>query len=261
MLSDELQKKLAKRIEGRLVEKDRERKSQKDGFNKNKVFDEVFDKSTTMTVSGMKNAGIISYVNGAVGSGKESKTYWAVDPLGRDLALKIYLVATSNFKKRMPYLTEDPRFTKIRRGTRNLVEVWAQKEFKNLNQCFTYGIPCVKPIALVKNVLVMQFVGKNGTPAPTLVEIEVGYKDYESAISIIEDLYNKPKMVHADFSEYNIFKINKGLMVFDFGSVVDIRHPNAMEFLERDIKNITKFFVKRGLTVENPSDILKRITK
>ena len=49
--------------------------------------------------------------------------------------------------------------------------------------------------------------------------------------------------------------------VFDFGSAVDIRHPNAIEFLERDIKNMTRFFVKRGLTVENPIDILKRITK
>ncbi len=62
-------------------------------------------------------------------------------------------------------------------------------------------------------------------------------------------------------SQKDGFNKNKGLMVFDFGSAVDIRHPNAMEFLERDIKNITKFFVKRGLTVENPSDILKRITK
>jgi len=34
-----------------------------------------------------------------------------------------------------------------------------------------------------------------------------------------------------------------------------------MNFLKRDINNITNFFVKRGLTVENPTDILERITK
>ena len=49
------------------------------------------------------------------------------------------------------------------------------------------------------------------------------------------------------------------MIVLDFGSSVDIRHQNAKEFLERDIKNITNFFVRRGLTVENPSDILRRI--
>jgi len=261
MLSDELQEKLAKRIEGRLVDKDRERKSQKDGFNDNKVFDEVFDKSTTMTISAMKNSGILSYVNGAVGSGKESKTFWAVDKSGKDLALKIYLVATSNFKKRTPYLMGDPRFTKMRKGTKHLVELWARREFANLNQSYNSGILCVKPITVVKNVLVMEFVGKKGVPAPTLVESEVDYKDYLNTISIIDDLYNKSKIVHADFSEYNIFKTKKGLVVFDFGSAVDIRHPNAIEFLERDIKNMTRFFVKRGLTVENPIDILTRIIK
>ncbi len=261
MLTDELQKNLAKRIDGKLLEKDREKKSEKDGFGKNKTLDEVFDKSTTMTVSGMKNSGIISYVNGAVGSGKESKTFWAVDPTGNDLALKIYLVSTSNFKKRYPYLLGDPRFTKIRKGTRHLVELWAQKEYANLVQCHREGIPCAKPVAVVKNVLVMEFVGKNGVPDPLLVEAEVDYKDYEEAISILDVLYNKAKIVHADFSEYNIFKTEKGLVVFDLGSSVDTRHPNAMEFLERDIKNITKFFVKRGLTVTNPADILERIIR
>ncbi len=260
-MTDELQKKLAKRIDGKLLEKDREKKSEKDGFNRNKVIDEVFDKSTTMTVSGLKNSGIISYVNGAVGSGKESKTYWAVGPSGNDLALKIYLVATSNFKKRHPYLLGDPRFSKIKKGTRNLVELWAQKEFTNLNHCFDVKISCVKPITVIKNVLVLEFVGKNGVPEPTLVETEVDYDDYEQAISIIDKLYNEAKTVHADFSEYNVFKTKKGLVVFDFGSAVDVRHHNAREFLERDIKNITKFFVKRGLTVTNPSDVIKRVMK
>ena len=261
MLTDELQKKLAKRIDGKLLEKDRERKSEKDGFSKNKTIDEVFDKSTTMTVSGLKNSGIISYVNGAVGSGKESKTYWAVGPSGNDLALKIYLVSTSNFKKRYPYLLGDPRFTKIRKGTRHLVELWAQKEFTNLKQCYENEISCVNPITVIKNVLVTDFVGKNGVPAPLLVESEVDYADYESAISIIDDIYNKAKLVHADFSEYNVFKTEDGLVVFDLGSSVDSRHPNSTEFLERDIKNITKFFVKRGLTVTNPADVIKRIMR
>jgi RIO kinase 1 len=261
ILSDELQKKLEKKIEGRLGEKDREKRSQKDGFNKNKVIDDVFDKSTVMTLSGLINFGVISYVNGGVGSGKESKTYWAVDRLGNDLVLKIYLVSTSNFKKRRSYLIGDPKFAQIKKGTRNVVELWAQKEYGNLVQCYECGISCVRPISVSKNVLVMEFVGKNGVPAPVLVETEVDYNDYKTAINIISSLYNKAKIVHADFSEYNIFKTDSGLIVFDLGSAVDTKHPNAMEFLERDIKNITKFFVKRGLTVENPTDILKRITK
>ena len=55
--------------------------------------------------------------------------------------------------------------------------------------------------------------------------------------------------------------MDEKLIVFDFGSAVDIRQPSAKEFLERGIKNITKFFVKRGFTVENPIDMFERLTK
>ena len=261
MLSDDLQNKLAKKINIRLTEKDREKKSQKNGFDKNKVLNEVFDKSTTMLLSEMINDGIISYVNGAVGSGKESKTFWAVDSSGNDLAIKIYLVTTSNFKKRAPYLVGDPRFSRIKKGTRSLVELWAQKEFSNLKQCFDSGISCPEPITQKKNILVMKFVGENGVPAQTLVESEVDYKDYVEAIKILSELYTNAKMIHSDLSEYNIFKTNKGLVVFDFGSAVDIRHPNAKDFLERDVKNMTRFFAKRGLTVQNPIDVLERLVQ
>jgi RIO kinase 1 len=74
-------------------------------------------------------------------------------------------------------------------------------------------------------------------------------------------LYNKAKLVHGDFSEYNIFKTDKGLILFDLGSAVDLNHPNSNDFLKRDINNITKFFAKRGLTVEHPSDVLRKVTK
>ena len=259
MLSDELENKVAKRIDRKVLANERREKSPKGVFDRNKVLDDVLDKTTIMTLSKMINSGIISYVNGAVGSGKESKVYWAVDPTGRDIALKIYLVTATNFKKRLPYLIGDPRFSSIKKGTRNMVELWAKKEFRNLNQCVKAGIPAVKPISLIKNVLALEFVGKGGVPDPTLVGTEVTYDDYKQSILIISDLYTKAKLVHADFSEYNVFKTQKGLVVLDFGSSVDIRHQNAKEFLERDITNITRFFVKRGLTVENPSDIFERI--
>ncbi len=256
-----LQGKLAKKMNVRLAGKARARKTEKDGFDKDKVLEAVFDKTSVMTLSKLINNGVISYVNGAVGAGKESQMYWAVSPSGQDLAVKIYLVTTSNFKKRFPYLMGDPRFTRIKSGTRNLVELWAQKEFRNLTKTFQCGILCPEPITVIKNILVMKFVGSNGVPSPTLVESEVDYVDYEKTISIISDLYQKAELVHADLSEYNIFKTEEGPLVFDFGSAVDIRHPKTREFLERDISNITKFFVKRGLTVDNPIDVFERVTR
>ena len=231
-----------------------------DGFKKGKVVNQVLDKSTMFTMYEMINAKILAYVNGIVRAGKESVLFWAVDPQGKDVALKVYLTSTSNFKKRAPYIIGDPRFSHLKKGTRNMVYLWAQKEFKNLKQCMRQDIPVVRPIHVSKNVLAMEFVGNNGKPAPTLHETEVDENDYIQAIQIATDLYKKAKLVHGDLSEYNIFKTENGLVVFDFGSAVDTMHPNAQNFLERDIKNMSYFFAKRGLTVENPADVLAKIT-
>ncbi|MGQ0795409.1 MAG: serine protein kinase RIO, partial [Nitrosopumilaceae archaeon] len=236
LLSDELGKKLTIRIDNEILIKQRRKESEKDIFDKKKVMEDVLDRTSIMALSKLINSGTISYVNGIVGSGKESKLYWAVDPCGNNIAIKIYLVTASNFKKRLPYLVDDRRFLRTKKGTRNLVELWAQKEFRNLIQCVKNGIPSIKPIRVLKNVLVLEFVGNNGVPAKTLVETEINESDYQNAISIISDLYKKAQLVHADFSEYNIFKTRDGLVVFDLGSAVDIRHKNAKEFLERDIK-------------------------
>ncbi len=259
MFTNDLDKKLESKIDNKLNAKSK-RKTLPDGFKKNKVINEVLDKPTVFTLYDLLKLNIISYINGTVRAGKESVIFWAVDSKGNDIALKVYLVLASNFKKRAPYILGDPRFNRIKKGTRNLVHLWAKKEFRNLTQCFERGLPVVKPIHVSKNVLVLEFVGENGVPTKTLVESEVDQEDYNSAITLIERLYKEAKLVHGDFSEFNIFKTEKGLVLFDLGSAVDLQHPNSNEFLKRDINNISNFFAKRGLTVLNPADIIVRLT-
>ena len=260
MLIDEFNEKIESRIENKLADKTK-RKKTLDGFKKNKVINEVLDKPTIFALYDLIKSKIISYVNGVVKAGKESVLFWAVGENETNLALKVYLVSTSNFKKRAPYIEGDPRFSKIKKGTKNLVYLWAQKEFKNLSQCYEKGIPVAKPIHVSKNILVMEFVGKNGVPAKTLLESKIDRQDYQSTISLLRRLYKEAKLVHGDFSEYNIFKTEEGLILFDLGSAVDLNHPNSHDFLKRDIKNISKFFAKRGLTVENPDDVILKVTK
>ena len=257
-MTDILSKKLESKIDNKLISKSK-RKHLEDGFKKGKVINEVLDKPTVMTLYKMITDHIIAYVNGSVSAGKESVLFWGVDENDVNVALKIYLVSTSNFKKREPYITGDPRFTNLRKGTKNLVYLWARKEFRNLSQCHNAGIPVPTPLYLKNNVLAMEFVGNNGTPCKSLLNSEMDKNDYTQAISIIKDLYHKAKLVHADFSEYNIFKTENGLVVFDMGSAVDIRHPNAKTFLKRDINNITTFFNKRGISIEDPDKLFEEI--
>ena len=259
-MSDEISRKLESKIDKKLISKSK-RKHLEDGFKKGKVVNEVLDKPTVMTLYKMIKDHIIAYVNGAVSAGKESVLFWGVDENNVDVALKIYLVSTASFKKREAYIRGDPRFTNVKKGTKNLVYLWAKKEFRNLSQCFDAGIPVPKPLYVTNNVLAMSFVGQNGAPAKLLLESEVDENDYTQAISIIKDIYHKAKLVHGDYSEYNIFKTEDGLVVFDMGSAVDLNHPNAKEFLKRDISNITKFFHKRGISVEDPDELFEDIVK
>ena len=259
-MTDILSKKLESKIDKKLISKSKRRELD-DGFKKGKVINEVLDKPTVMTLYKMITDHVIAYVNGSVSAGKESVVFWGVTEDDADVALKIYLVSTSNFKKREPYILGDPRFSHLKKGTKNLVYLWAKKEFRNLTQCHTAGIPVPNPRSVANNVLAMDFVGTNGAPSKQLLTSEVDENDYGQAISIIKDMYHKAKLVHGDFSEYNIFKTTDGLIVFDLGSAVDLRHPNSNEFLKRDISNITKFFNKRGIQVEDPEKLFKEITK
>ena len=236
------------------------KRSLPDGFKKNKTVNEVLDKPTVLTLHDMIKDKTISYVNGVIRAGKESVIFWAVSPDNHNVALKVYLTSTSSFKKRSSYIIGDPRFSRIGKNTRRLVYLWAKKEYKNLIRCVKSGLIVVKPIVVKKNVLALEFIGKNGIPTKTLVESQIDEKDYKSAISLIEQLYKQANLIHCDFSEYNIFKTKKGLILFDLGSAIDLEHPKAREFLKRDINNISRFFVKRGLTVENPIDVFNRIT-
>jgi serine/threonine-protein kinase RIO1 len=84
LLSDELGKKLTRRIDNDILTKQRRKESEKDIFDKKKVMEDVLDRTSIMALSKLINSGTISYVNGIVGSGKESKLYWAVDPSGNN---------------------------------------------------------------------------------------------------------------------------------------------------------------------------------
>jgi RIO kinase 1 len=226
-----------------------------------KVFDDVFDMPTLLTINELRSDGMIQYIKSSFAAGKESKVYLAVAPDGSLRTVKIYLTVSAEFKKRMQYIAGDPRFSDIKRGSRSLIMAWARKEFKNMQTAHVSGVRVPLPIAVRKNVLVMEFVGDSeGNPTPALVNAEeLTLNDYQQVIEQMTMLYQKAKLVHADLSEYNIFKTDHGIMLFDFGSAIDIQHPNSKQFLVRDVTNINKFFEKRGINVLSTAQVVEKI--
>ncbi len=58
-------------------------------------------------------------------------------------------------------------------------------------------------------------------------------------------MYKDAHLVHADLSEYNILFYRNNPYIIDVGQSVSVKHPMALEFLRRDIKNINNFFSRK----------------
>lgn len=223
-----------------------------------RVEEEVFDLSALLAVHKLINSGSLSYLNGVIGAGKESRVYWGVSGK-RDVAVKIYFTKTSKFRRRIDYVVGDPRFERYSKSPGKIIYTWARKEYSNLLAAHSAGIPVPEPIGLCRNILVMDFVGRDGIPSSTLRGRGGNESDYKKVLSLIRSLFQKAKLVHADLSEFNIFKAGRKVIFFDFGSAVEISHPMAIEFLRRDVESINRFFAKKGVEVLALEEVLRRV--
>ena len=226
------------------------------------ALEEVFDRSTLMTIYEFMNRGVIGDIHGVVKAGKEARIYWAKNPEGKELAIKIYLTLSAEFKKgKLIYIEGDPRFRNVRHDTRSLVFAWALKEYKNLELAAKAKVRVPKPYEVKNNVLIMEFIGKNGNTAPVMKEEPP--KDptqvYEQLLEYVQRLYQKAQLVHGDISEYNVMIWRNKPVLFDVAQAVRLEHPMANEFLRRDLNNLYRYFRRLEVNVLPVDESYKRV--
>ncbi len=226
------------------------------------TLEEVFDQATRLVVYRFMTEGILHELHGVVNAGKEARVYWGKNKEGKDLAVKIYLTSSAEFKKGMfKYIDGDYRFKGVKHDTRSLIFAWAQKEFRNLEQAVNAEVKVPKPIAVRNNVLVMEFIGEDGVSAPSLKEQTPvnPSKLYRLLLANVSRLYRKADLVHGDLSEYNIMVWNDNLVLFDMAQAVPTSHPMAKSLLERDLANMNRYFGKLGVKVLTPDETYKKV--
>jgi RIO kinase 1 len=227
------------------------------------VLEEVFDRSTLMVIYDFLKKGTINEIHGVVRAGKESRVYWGKDVQGNELAIKIYLTVSSEFRKGLlQYIEGDERFKGVRHDTRSLIFAWAHKEFKNLEQATAARVRVPRPIAVKNNVLIMEFIGKDGVCAPSMKEQppKNPNKTYESVLTYLRRLYREAELVHGDLSEYNIMIWKGRPILFDMSQAVLVSHPMADFLLHRDLTNLNRFFVRLGVSVPSVEESYRRVT-
>jgi RIO kinase 1 len=149
------------------------------------------------------------------------------------------------------YLEGDPRFEGLEDNKKATVLAWTRKEFANLKRAEKAGVRVPEPIAVQRNVLVMELVGQaDERRAPRLAEVNIENPEqaYEVVREYMRRLYSAG-LVHGDLSEYNMIVHEGELVVIDMGQAVTVHHPNSREFLERDCENVASFFSRQGIEV------------
>jgi RIO kinase 1 len=258
-MSKRAQKKLAhkeKRVERR------DKMLEHDFSSERATLEEVFDRATFMVIYELLKSDILYEVHGVVNAGKEARVYWGKNKEGKDLAVKIYLTASAEFRKGMlKYIEGDYRFKGVKRDTRSLIFTWAQKEYRNLEQASRAKVRVPRPVAVKNNVLVMEFIGKNGVNASSLKEQVPSDPEevYGVLLTYLKRLYRKAELVHGDLSEYNIMMWNGKPVIFDMAQAVPTSHPMAEFFLRRDIANVNRFFKRLGVKVLSVDEAYKNV--
>jgi RIO kinase 1 len=215
-----------------------------------RVGSEVFDKRTLETLYKLANQGYLKILNGAISTGKEANVFKGINDEDKFVAVKIYRITTSDFKKMQDYIQGDPRFKVNTSNKRQVVNVWVNKEFRNLKRACEYGVRVPRPIIAKNNILIMEFIGdEEGNPAPLLKDAYITnpHRTFDQLINYIKILYNNAKLVHGDLSGFNILMNGDEPVIIDISQGVVVDHPIAEELLNRDIVNLLKDFKKLGI--------------
>lgn len=240
------------------------------------TIEQCIDARISRIIGKLKNNNQITEFQGCISTGKEANVYYAKGTGTKDktdiveLAVKIYKTSILIFKDRERYINGEFRFRHgyCKSNPRKMVALWAEKEVRNLKRVKQSGLNVPEPYVLKSNLIVMQFVGSNGVAAPRLKDavglfqtVEEFDDVYLQVISIMRTLFRVCKLVHSDFSEYNLLYHEGKVYVIDVAQAVEHDHPNSLPFLKRDCHNINEFFAKNGINTLTDQQVFDYITK
>lgn len=167
--------------------------------NDRATVEQVLDPRTLIILHKLVQNNKIEQMHGCVSTGKEANVYLAngrckefstleMIPEGEpdlEFAIKIFKTSILIFKDRERYVSGEFRFRSghCKGNPRKMVKQWAEKEVRNLKRIRMSGkIYAPWPYFLKNNVIVMEFIGKDGVAAPRLRDANIGAESPEKFI-------------------------------------------------------------------------------
>jgi len=135
---------------------------------------------------------------------------------------------------------------------------WIMHEYLVQNELFEAGADVPRPISQRGNTILMDYVGDEWGPAPTLIEVSLSS---DEAQPLFDRVMNNVRLmlshhyIHGDLSAYNILYWEGDIVIIDFPQMVDARkNQNAQSLLERDIARVCEYFDRHGVET-SPTDL------
>ncbi|CAF0787240.1 unnamed protein product [Didymodactylos carnosus] len=236
----------------------------------------AFDPKTRIILYKMLNSCVLDELGSIIATGKESIVLYGkggkteAHNMPPECAIKVFKTTLNEFRTREKYLRHDHPFKYGYKhwNPRRIIKLWAKKEMFNLQCLLRAGILCPRPVLLKKHVLILSFIGENGVPAQRLRDITLNQQDlliaYQQCLELLRRIYHDCKLIHADFSEYNLLWFKNNIWVIDVAQSVEQHHPHAYEYLLRDCTNVSTYFRKHNrdenTTILSPEEIFNYVT-
>jgi RIO kinase 2 len=193
-----------------------------------------------LAINALVKAGVLSAFGKSLGVGKEADVFDALDPSGVRVAVKFHRLGRISFRqtrRKRGYMID-------RAGWLFQSRLAAEKEFKALQVVHDKGVEVPKPIFQNRHVIVMGVI--EGGMLSRWRNLEDPTKVLEEVLVNIRKSYQDACLVHGDLSEYNIIlKPDQHILIIDWPQAVPTSHPNADDFLKRDLKNVLDYFVRK----------------
>jgi RIO kinase 1 len=139
---------------------------------------------------------------------------------------------------------------------------WIGNEFSVQKTLFEAGANVPRPFAHNGNTILMDYVGDESLPAPTLSDVALDREEAAELFDVVIDnvrLMLDNHFVHGDLSAFNILYWQGEIFIIDFPQVVGARNnPHAYTLLKRDIKRVSDYFARFGVR-SNPDRLAREM--
>jgi RIO kinase 1 len=135
---------------------------------------------------------------------------------------------------------------------------WAVSEFDALCRAWGAGVPVPYPVQVSDTEVLMEFVGEGRAAAPRLAQSRGHGEElrdaFDQVVGILE-AFARAGFAHGDLSPYNLLDHEGRVIVIDLPQIVDVAaNPQGLDFLYRDVVNVSTWFTRRGLQ-NDPEDL------